>query len=231
MRTSVSPRRIAAAAATAAGVVVLTAIPASAHVTVASPDAAPGGFGKLIFSVPNETDSADVTQLTVQLPTDTPFAEVSTLPVPGWTVQAEETKLAKPVQVEGATVTQAVTSVTWTARKGQGLAPGEFGEFTLSVGVFPEHVNAMSFPATQTYSDGEVVHWDQKVAPGTPESQEPENPAPTLELASADVAPAASTSQSADDQSNTAPLIVSGVAVVLGAAALLVSLRPRPRKS
>jgi len=231
MRTSVSPRRIAAAAATAAGVVVLTAIPASAHVTVSSPDAAPGGFGKLIFSVPNETDNADTTQLTVQLPTDTPFASVSTLPIPGWTAKAKETKLPKPVQVEGATVTEAVTSVTWTADKGQGLAPGEFGLFTLSVGVFPENTDAMSFPATQTYSDGEVVHWDQKVAPGTPESQEPESPAPTLELTSADVAPAASTSQSAGSESDTAPLILSGVAVVLGAAALLVSLRPRPRKS
>ena len=71
-------------------------------------------------------------------------------------------------------VVQAVTEVTWTAQKGNGLAPGEFGEFTLSVGTFPENMDAMSFPATQTYSDGEVVKWNQKVAPGTPESQEPD---------------------------------------------------------
>jgi len=89
----------------------------------------------------------------------------------------------------------------------------------------------MSFPATQTYSDGEVVTWNQKVAPGTPESQEPKHRAPTLELASTDVAPAAATGQPADSDSNHAPLILSGVAVVLAGAALLVALRPRPRKA
>jgi periplasmic copper chaperone A len=231
MPTSVSLRRVAAAAATAAGVVLVTAIPAAAHVSVSSLDAAPGGFGKLVFRVPNESDSADTTKLTVQLPTDTPFAAVSTMAVPGWNVQAEPTKLAQPVEMHGATITEAVTSVTWTAQNGQGLAPGEFGEFALSVGTFPENVDTMSFPATQTYSDGEVVQWNQKVAPGTPESQEPERPAPTLEIAAADVAPTAATAQPADSGSSNAPLILSGVAVALGGAALLVALRPRPRKS
>ena len=58
---------------------------ASAHVSVSSPNAAPGGFGELTFSVPSESDTARTTSLTVQLPSDTPFAFVSVKPVPGWT--------------------------------------------------------------------------------------------------------------------------------------------------
>jgi Domain of unkown function (DUF1775) len=37
----------------------------------------------------------------------------------------------------------------------------------------------VSFPATQTYSDGTVVHWDQPTPPGGAEA---EYPAPTLAL-------------------------------------------------
>jgi periplasmic copper chaperone A len=226
MRSLIRPRRLAAAAAAAAGLVLVTGIPASAHVTVSSPDAEPGGFAKLVFSVPNESDTADTTRLQVQLPTDTPLASVSTMPVPGWSVQAEPTKLPEPVKVEGATVTEAVTTVTWTAQDGAALKPGEFGEFALSVGPLPEGVDALSLPATQTYSDGEVVRWNQPVRPG---AAEPEHPAPTLELAAADAEEVATSAPATDSSDNTAR-ILSGVAVLLGAIALLVALRPRPRK-
>ena len=50
---------------------------ASAHVTVSSPDASPGGFGKLVFRVPTESETASTVKLSVTLPTDTPFALVS----------------------------------------------------------------------------------------------------------------------------------------------------------
>jgi hypothetical protein len=38
---------------------------------------------------------------------------------------------------------------------------------------------SVSLPATQTYSDGQVVHWDQPPLPG---GGEPEHPAPILML-------------------------------------------------
>jgi periplasmic copper chaperone A len=53
---------VAAVIAGAAGLVLAAALPASAHVSVSSPDAAPGGFGKLVFRVPNESDSARTTE-------------------------------------------------------------------------------------------------------------------------------------------------------------------------
>jgi periplasmic copper chaperone A len=241
MRRPLSPRRVAAAFAGAVGLVLLSALPASGHVTVSSPDAAPGGFGKLVFRVPNESDSATTIKVQVQLPTDTPFASVSTKPMPGWTIDAEPTKLPEPVDVNGATVTEAVTSVTWTAETAAGIAPEQFDEFEVSVGPFPEDVDAMSFPATQTYDDGEVVRWSQPVDPNASEAQEPEHPAPTLELATAgesghvdshggsaegseaeNTEPVASTS--AASGTDTVARTLGGIAVVLAGGALVWSL-------
>ena len=60
--------RLASALAAALAAVVLTAIPAAAHVTVSSPDATPGGFGKLVVRVPTESDTSSTTKVEVQLP-------------------------------------------------------------------------------------------------------------------------------------------------------------------
>jgi periplasmic copper chaperone A len=228
------PGRLAAVAATAAGLVLAAAVPAAAHVTVSSPDAAPGDFGKLVFRVPNESDTAATTQVTVHLPADAPFASVSTRPVPGWTVEAEPTRLPEPVQVEGATMTEAVTEVTWTAQDG-GLPPGTFTEFEVAVGPFPEQTTSLMLPATQTYSDGEVVRWNQPTPAGGPE---PEHPAPTLPVpavagtahsahseAGAAVEPAAATTPTATDGGDRFARGLGGVAVLLAAAALLWSVR------
>ena len=43
---------------------------ASAHVGVSSPDATPGGYGKVTFRVPNESDTASTIKLEVQIPKD-----------------------------------------------------------------------------------------------------------------------------------------------------------------
>ena len=241
MRSLVSVRRVGAAVAVAAGLVLAGALPAAAHVTVSTPDAEPGGFGKLVFRVPNESADADTTKVQVQLPTDTPFTSVSSKPMPGWTVETEQSRLDPPVDVDGVNLTEAVTSVTWTAESGGGLPPDQFTEFEMSVGPFPEDVDSMSFPTTQTYSDGEVVAWDQPMREG---AAEPERPAPTLDLASAEgsgshahrddgttsaaPAPAADTSSATDDMTAR---VLGAVAIVLAALALLLALRPRPRKS
>ena len=55
---------------------------AAAHVSVSSPDASAGGYGKLVFRVPNESDSASTVKIRIQIPTDPPFASMSVQPVP-----------------------------------------------------------------------------------------------------------------------------------------------------
>ena len=58
-----------------------------AHVTVSSTDAAPGEFGKAVFRVPTESETASTTKLVVTLPADAPFAFVSAQSKPGWKPQ------------------------------------------------------------------------------------------------------------------------------------------------
>lgn len=215
--------------------------PATAHVTVSSPDAAPGGYGKLVFRVPNESDSAATTKLQVTMPADAPFASVSTKPHPGWKVQVDEAKLPEPVEVGDVTLTEAVRTVTWTAQ-GPGIEPGMFDEFELSVGPFSEDVTTLMFPAVQTYADGEVVRWNQPMPEG---GGEPEHPAPVLELAAdgaasghddaaaEDVAVTVSdeaADTAADDDSDTLARTIAIVGFAIGVVALGASLLRRRRE-
>ncbi|MEE2058105.1 YcnI family copper-binding membrane protein [Rhodococcus artemisiae] len=136
---------------------------AAAHVTVVAPGAEQGGYSVLTFRVPTESETAGTTALTVELPG---LRSARTEPMPGWTATIEK----NPEQL--------ATSVTWTADPGVEVGPGQFQQFVLSAGPLPEE-EEVAFPATQTYSDGEVVAWDQ-AATG---DEEPEKPAPSLALA------------------------------------------------
>jgi uncharacterized protein YcnI len=170
-----------AAAVGSAGLLVAGAGVASAHVTVSSPDAAPGGYGKITFRVPDESDTASTVGLRIQLPTDTPLTSLRAQPVPGWTVTLTSVELDPPVEVHGEQVTTAVSVVEYRAAAGGGIAPGQFQEFALSGGPFPE-TDELVFNAVQTYSDGSESAWIEPTVAGQPE---PEHPAPVLSLAAA----------------------------------------------
>ncbi|MFD7792320.1 YcnI family protein [Streptomyces sp. NPDC059759] len=175
--------RIAAVGTVAASaVLVLSAAPAFAHVSV-SPDgaAAKGGYAVVNFKVPNERDDASTTKLEVNLPTDHPLASVMPQPVQGWNVQVTKSKLDKPVSLHGEKIDEAVTKVTWTA-DGKGIQPGFFQKFPLSVGALPEDTDQLVFKAIQTYDNKEVVRW---IEPQKEGAEEPENPAPVLALSAA----------------------------------------------
>src|SRR5687768_1523894 len=173
-------RRTLAAGTAAAGAVVLLASPAGAHVSVTAPDAEPGGFATLTFSVPNERDDATTTSVQVTMPEDAPLAFVSVEPVPGWTVDVQREALEEPVEAEGEELTEAVSSIIWS---GGSIGAGQFQRFVVSAGPLPEDADSLSFPAVQTYSDGEEVAWIEETPPG---GEEPERPAPVLELTAAD---------------------------------------------
>lgn len=176
-------RTAVATGAVTLGLVALTAGAASAHVTVAPGETAAGSYATLTFKVPNESADASTTKLRVDLPADVPFTSVSVEPVPGWTAKVTDAELPEPVEVHGTEVTEAPRTVVWTADdKAAAIAPGEFLRFTISAGAVPEGVDEIVLPATQTYSDGEVVAWDDEAADGA----EPEHPAPTITVTPAD---------------------------------------------
>lgn len=149
-----------------AGTGVLTAVllaagaaAASAHVTVDPSETSAGGFTKLTFSVPNESATAKTNRLEVKLPTETPLTSVSVKPMDGWQAQIITSDLPAPVQVNGATVTKAPTSVVWTADEAHQIGQNEFQTFTISVGRLPDAGTTLVLPAAQGYTDGTTVNW------------------------------------------------------------------------
>jgi uncharacterized protein YcnI len=140
------------------------AAPAWAHVHVDTDDAAPGSSAVLTFRVPGESETgALTTQFSVALPN---VASARAEVMPGWTTRLDRDVAAGTV-----------SSVTWSAAPSVGISPDQFALFRISV-TLPNQPS-VSLPATQTYSDGEVVRWDQPPLPG---GGEPEHPAPLLEL-------------------------------------------------
>ncbi|MEU7720390.1 YcnI family copper-binding membrane protein [Streptomyces tibetensis] len=174
--------RIVAAGAAAGITVLALSAPAFAHVTV-QPEgtAAKGGYAVIDFKVPNERDDASTTKLEVNFPTDHPLASVMPQAMPGWKIDVTKSKLDKPLEMHGEKITEAVTKVTWTA-EGKGIQAGYFEKFPLSVGQLPEDTDQLAFKALQTYSNKEVVRWIEVPQEG---QEEPDNPAPVLELSAA----------------------------------------------
>jgi uncharacterized protein len=228
--------RIAAAGAAAGVTVLALSVPAFAHVTV-QPEgaAAKGGYAVVDFKAPNERDNASTTKLEVTFPTDHPLASVMPEPVPGWDIKVTKSKLDKPLELHGEKISEAVTKVTWTAT-GDGIKAGYFEKFPLSIGQLPEDTDQLVFKALQTYSNKEVVRWIEVPQEG---QEEPDNPAPVLELsaasedghhassgdeasdaksaekASADTAASDSTSS---DSTDTTARVLGIVGIVVGAA-------------
>lgn len=228
-----SGRRLIAALGVTVALIAGSAAAAQAHVHVDPDSTTSGSFSELTFRVPNESATASTVKVSVQLPTDKPFLSVSTKPIPGWDVSLTKAPLPKPVTVDGTTVTKAVRTVTWTARPGTNIGPDEYQEFDLSVGPLPSP-GLVLLPATQTRSDGSLVHWDQ---PTPASGVEPEHPAPSFTVTAA-------TAASGHDSARTAPgnapqvanagdnvaRTLGGIAVVLALAAAGLAVADRRRQ-
>jgi periplasmic copper chaperone A len=200
---------------------------AQAHVTV-QPDTAPaGGFARLDVRVPNERDDANTTKVDVKFPPG--FAEASYERVPGWDVKVTKAKLAKPIQTDDGPVTEGVSRIAWTARTAaDGIPPGAFQDFGLSVQVPGKAGDTLTFKALQTYGNGTVVRWIGAKGSDTP--------APTLRVTAANggsaaaPAPKASSGGSSNGLAITA-LIVGALGLVSGVAALTTARRTRRVRS
>ena len=218
------PRALILAALTATALYAATAT-AWAHVEVEANNAVRGGEAILTFEVPNESDKgALTTQFSVALPNVT---SASTESMPGWTAKLDRDTAAGTTR-----------SVSWTAAPNIGIAPDQFALFRVAVTL--PNTDTVTFPATQTYSDGTVVRWDQPPLPG---GGEPEHPVPTLTLTaapsegpaqspspsvSASPAPAPAQASSRPAPDNTARWL-GGAALVVGALGVGLALLMRRR--
>jgi uncharacterized protein YcnI len=232
-------KRITLASAATLSALALPAV-AQAHVTLQPKSAAAGAYVVEDVRVPNETDDAVTTKVAVQFPEG--FAEASYQTIPGWSVKVVKEKLATPVKTDDGEVTEGVKTITWTATsKADGIAPGQFQDFPLSVQIPGKAGDTLTFKALQTYSDGTVARWI-----GAPDA---DKPAPQVQVtAAADdhhaaaapaasgtattentSAPAVATSSADDSDSNTLAIIALAVGALGLAAggASLVSARRR----
>ncbi|UIX29669.1 YcnI family copper-binding membrane protein [Streptomyces sp. GQFP] len=215
---------------TAAGVLA-AAGSAFAHVTVHPESYTKGATdGILTFRVPNEEDTASTTKVQVFLPTDHPVLGVLVTPEEGWTAKVTTTKLKTPIKTDDGTITDAVSEITWSGGK---IEEGEYEDFDVAFGQLPDDTGQLAFKTLQTYSDGNVVRWIETPQTG---QEEPENPAPSLQLVAAPASAKSSAGQavSASASDSTARgLGIAGLVVgVLGlAAAVFALVRARGSRS
>jgi uncharacterized protein YcnI len=201
----------------------LVVVPAAgAHVTLNPNNVPADSFSRFAVRVPTERPDADTTKIVLKLPQGLFF--VSFQPKPGWKRTITTEKLDPPVEVFGEQQTERVATVTW---EGGRIAPGEFDEFGLSAKV-PAEQTVLVFPATQTYSSGEVVRWI-----GAADSDTPAPRVVVTATAEPAAAPAETTAaaESDDDGSDWLALGFGIAGLVTGLAALALVLLKRPRRA
>ena len=165
-----SLKRISIVAATFAAVAI-AAPAAQAHVTLNPRTAVANSFARMDVRVPNERDETATRTVVVTFPDG--FYSVSVKRVWGWTATITMKDLATPIQSEDGPITERVHKVTWRANSADDrIAPHFFEEFGLSMRIPNVPGQTLTFPASQYYSDGEIVRWT-----GAPSA---ETPAPTV---------------------------------------------------
>jgi len=213
-------RTIRSRVAVAALLLVAVATPAAAHVTVQPNEAATESFARFVVRVPNERDNAATVKVEVQLPET--LLSVSFQPTSGWNRTVERKQRSAPVELHGEQVTDYIASVTW---EGGRIEPGEFQEFGFSVRT-PEAPGTLTFPALQTYDNGEVVRWT-----GPADAEEPAARVRTFRLEAGQVELLSKLGDDEDDDETEIPVVVPWVALVVAVAALGLALTGRSRQA
>jgi uncharacterized protein YcnI len=205
-------------------------VAAAAHVTIQPGEWEAGAFATMAVRVPNESDAAATTSISMQFPEEVLTARFQ--PHPLCEREVEMAPLDQPVE----DVTERVASVTWTCEPG--IRTGEFDEFGLSFQI-PEDAaegDELLFPTVQVYDDGEERDW---VDP----DPEAESPAPRVTVIAAEEEeaeePAAATDDEAavpavstdgdDDNMATVAIVLAIIGLAAGLIALGVALFRKPR--
>jgi periplasmic copper chaperone A len=205
---------------------------AVAHVTIQPGEWEAGAFARMVVRVPNERDDAETTTVTVQFPENVPSARFQTHPSCEREVQREP--LAEPIE----DLTERIVSVTWTCDPP--IPADGFDEFGISFRV-PEDAaegDEILFPATQTYSSGEVVEWidpDPEGESPAPRitviapAEEEEEAAASAETTTEEAAPVPASSSDDDDNMSTVAIVFGIAGLAAGLIALGVTLFRKPK--
>ena len=132
----------------------------------------------------------NTTKVEVKLPVG--ITSVAVEPKAGWTWKTTTVKLATPVKIEAETITDRVSTITWS---GGPIKPGEFDEFIITAHVPDTPGQTLIMPAVQTYANGKVVHWIGALTA--------DEPAPHVMLTAATTSAATTTTTTASAASST----------------------------
>ncbi len=192
---------------------------ASAHVTVVPKTSTTGAWETYTVKVPVEKDVA-TTKFTLKAPAGVEIKSYQ--PVPGWKYSDEKDEKG------------IVKSITFEAT-GEGILAGQFQQFTF-VGKNPENATKAAWDAFQYYKDGSIVEWTgdedsdsphsiTDIVVGTSTDQHADNAKKEETTKEETKTVAAETPDS--KTSNSLPLILSVVSVLLSLGALVLAIRKR----
>jgi periplasmic copper chaperone A len=181
-------RRLVPMIATA-GLALIAAAASSAHARISPPVSLANTLQLYSLAVPTEKANATTTKIVLTVPKG--FSIDSFVPSPGWTRVLKQT---------GSGDSAVIQQVTWTG----GNVPTEEDSLFQFLGE-TSGTGTYTFQVEQTYSDGQIVDWNQA------ESQA--NPAPTIEAKS-------SLGGGGTPTLTIVALVVGAVGVILGAIAL-----------
>lgn len=190
---------------------------ASAHVTVKPNVSAPGAWETYTIKVPVEKE-IPTTKVTLKIPKGVEFEQYQ--PVPDWKVTLKKDGSGK------------VTMITWEAT-GNGIEPGQFQQFNF-VAKNPDKEGSAEWDAYQYYKDGSIVEWTGDEKSDAPHSitsittsQANVSESSAHDHQAADTKTSEDTTASVSKSSNTAPLLLSIVALVIAVLALVAGLRKK----
>lgn len=185
----------------AAGLLVLGATGASAHVTVTPSTTEAGSYSVLTFSVPHGCGDSSTTAIAIQIPEA--LNSVTPTVNPGWEIEKVNETLDPPADDgHGGQLTERVAQIVYTASTP--LPDGYRDAVELSVRLPDTPGETLAFPVVQTCEEGEAP-WVQLPADGD-DADGLEYPAPVVTLTAAPdnieaAADAADEGTTADDAS------------------------------
>lgn len=169
-----------ALAATAVALVALPlAAPASAHITLAQPEAQVGARYQAVLRVPHGCQGSATVAVRVRIPEG--IIGVKPQPKPGWTLEILRGEYAVPHTLFGSPVSSGVQEIRW---KGGPLPDELYDEFVF-VGYASGNLTpgeTLYFPVVQECEQG-VSRWIDRPTPGSPPAADHSDaPAPALKL-------------------------------------------------
>ena len=119
----------------------------------------------MTFRVPNESDTASTVSLRIQIPEEAAMASCASSPCPAGPPRptTADDRGAAPRRTAGDHQLRLGGRVPGRRRRRH--RAGEFQEFSLSGGPFPE-AESLAFPAVQGYSDGSETAWIEPTVEG-----------------------------------------------------------------